>query len=398
MNAVTQTKFRGDLAGLQHLVPIQAIVDPAHFEIERERIFRRSWMPIAHRNDFPERGSYTVVELPLFKTSALIVRGPDDRIRAFHNMCRHRGNKLVRGGSGCKLGFACAFHGWTYSATGQLTGVTDEHQFKDLDRAQFGLMPIHCEEWEGFLFVHFGEAPSESLAEWLGVMHGQYRGYFGGREKISSLQIVAKCSWHLAVNAFTEGYHTAYLHKNTVPDYQGGRNNPNRHRPHMELMKRHTRYSAPANPDHKRTPVEVLAYDHGYKLFPDFKVDQSHLPEGVNPSKFPDWAFDVCELFPNFVMLNGHHWNMNIYYWPIDAGSTIVHMDIFARKAKNAGEKLSQGYFAARGREVFREDINTLEATQSMLASGAMKHMILSQQEMAIQHHFKVALDAVRSA
>jgi phenylpropionate dioxygenase-like ring-hydroxylating dioxygenase large terminal subunit len=391
MNVVTQTKFLGDTARMDHLVPISDIIRPESFALEHERIFRRSWLPLVHRHDFPERGSYQVIDVPLFQTSLLVVRGADDKIRCFHNMCRHRGNKLLRGGKGCKLGFACGFHGWTYSATGTLTGVTDEAQFKGLDRTQLGLVPVTSEEWEGFVFVNFDTSPRETLRQWLDVMYDQYAGYFNDREKVASHRIVANCNWHIAVNAFTEGYHTLYIHRNTVPDYQGGRNNPDRHRPHMELLKRHTRYSAPANPEHKRAPVEALAYDHGIRLFPDFAVDGSHLPEGVNPSKINDWAFDVVELFPNFVMLTGANWHLNLFYWPIDAGRTIVQMDTYARRATTAGERLAQGYFKTRGREVFREDINTLEATYAALTSGAMPHMILSQQEMALQHHYKVA-------
>lgn len=393
MNIATPAQLREEPSRLQHRVPIHQIVSPENFERERELIFRRAWLPLMHRCDLPEKGSYVVIEVPLFKTSLLVTHGPDGKIRAFHNMCRHRGNKLVRAGTGCKHGFVCGFHGWTFSSTGQLTGVTDEQQFRDLDRSQYGLVAVHTDEWEGFVFVNFDTAPRTTLAEWLGVMHGEFAGYFDGREKISSHRIVANCSWHLAVNAFTEGYHTLYIHRNTVPDYQGGSQNPNRHRPHMELLKRQSRYSAPANPDHKRTPVEALAYDLGYRLFPDFKVDGSHLPAGVNPSKVKDWAFDVCEFFPNFVLLNGHHWHMPIYYWPVDAGRTIVQIEIHAKKATTHGERLAQGYFAARGREVFREDVNTLEATQSMLLSGALDHMLLSMQEVALQHHFGIARD-----
>ncbi|MGE0735031.1 MAG: aromatic ring-hydroxylating dioxygenase subunit alpha [Alphaproteobacteria bacterium] len=391
MNAVTQTKFVGDTGALQHLVPICDVISPENFEREREKIFRRAWLPLMHAYDLPERGSYQVIELPMFRTSVLVVRGQDDTIRCFHNLCRHRGNKLVRAGSGCKSGFACGFHGWTYSNTGILTGVTDEQQFQNLDRTQYGLMPITSDTWEGYVFVNFDTQPRQTLHQWMGVMADQFRGYFDGRERIASHRMVANCNYHLAVNAFTEGYHTLYLHRNTVPDYQGGSNNPLRHRPHLELLERHTRYSAPANPEHKRTPVEALAYDLGYKLFPDFKVDTSHLPAGVNPSKVDQWAFDVCELFPNFVMLNGANWHMDIFYWPIDARRTTVKIDIYAKRATTHGERLAQAYFRARGREVFREDINTLEATQTMLESGAIPHMVLSRQEMALQHHFKVA-------
>ncbi|HEX6962823.1 MAG TPA: hypothetical protein VF175_13210, partial [Lacipirellula sp.] len=66
MNAATQTRFLGDTAQVDHLVPLGDIIRPENFAMERERIFRRSWLPVAHRHDFPERGSYRVIEVPLF--------------------------------------------------------------------------------------------------------------------------------------------------------------------------------------------------------------------------------------------------------------------------------------------------------------------------------------------
>ncbi|HUU26015.1 MAG TPA: aromatic ring-hydroxylating dioxygenase subunit alpha [Methyloceanibacter sp.] len=397
MNDLAATAYHGEMGGLQHLVPLPEIIHPDNFEREVELIFRRSWLPLVHDYDLPEKGSYIVVEMPLFTTSILVVRGTDERIRCFHNICRHRGNKLVRGGKGCKRGFTCGFHGWTYSASGALTGVTDEQQFVDLDKSKLGLVSINCDVWEGMVFVNFDPEPRQTLSEWMEVMSDEFGGYFSGREKIASHRIVANCNWHLGVNSFTEGYHTLYIHKNTVPDYQGGSANPDRHRPHMELMKRHTRYSAPANPDHVVSTVEGLAHKFGRTLFPAFDIDGSHLPVGVNPGKYNLWAFDVVELFPNFVMLNGAHWHLFMWFWPIDAGRTVIQMDMYAYKAATVGEKLGHAYFRARGREVFREDVNTLEAMQEMLQSGAMPHIVLSRQEMALQHHFKVAGEMMRA-
>lgn len=400
MNSPTDTRYLGNTGGLDPLVPLPAIIEPAHYEREVERIFRRSWLLVGNTYDLPLPGSYLVLDMPTFNTSLLISRGHDNQIRAFHNICIHRGNKLVRSGSGTRKAHSCGFHGWTYSAEGKLIGVTDRPMFGDMELEKMGLPEVHCATWHTHIFVNFAAQPSETLTEWLEVMAPQYDGYFGtpdknNFEKVNSFQVVTNGNWHLGVNAFTEGYHTMFIHRNTVPDYQGGRNNPMRHRPHMELMKRHSRYSAPSNPDHRITPAEDVCYRFGHKLFPEFRVDGSHLPVGVNPSKVDQWAFDVIELFPNHVMLTGAHWHMHMWFWPIDAGRTIIRMDNYAYPARNAGEKLGHAYFAARGREVFREDINTIEATQTMLRSGGIDKIILSRQEMALQHHFRVAQQMV---
>ena len=384
------TTYLGDRAGLKNRIELPRILQPEHYEIEREAVFKRAWMPVIETAELPHRGSYKVLDMPVMNTSLLIVRGNDDRIRAFHNICRHRGNKVVREGAGVAKHFTCAFHAWSYDLDGSLTAVTDKTQFPDVEFAKYGLLPVHTETWEGLVFVNFDAKPRQSLREWMGPMFDQYSGYYGGHELVASHAITAKCSWHLGVNAFTEGYHTLYIHKNTVPDYQGGNQNPERHRPHIELLHRHTRYSAPANPGHVITPGEKMAYKWGQLLFPDFRVDGSHLPPGVNPAKVKDWAFDVVEFFPCAVLLFGTTWHMNIWFWPIDAGHTRIQIDSWAYRAKNAGERIGQAFYKVRGREVFREDVNTLEATQAMLSSQSMPHIVLSFQETALMHHYRM--------
>jgi len=170
MSAKVETTFRGDTAQLERRISMREKLTPAYFELERERIFRRAWLPIGHASNVPEPGSYFVREMPVFKTSLLVVRGQDGKVRAFHNACTHRGNKLVRGGDGCRKSFSCGFHGWTFSCEGDLRLITDEHQFRDLDKSALGLRPIHTQVWEDLIFVNGADEPHESLREWLGEM------------------------------------------------------------------------------------------------------------------------------------------------------------------------------------------------------------------------------------
>jgi phenylpropionate dioxygenase-like ring-hydroxylating dioxygenase large terminal subunit len=390
MSAHVQTQFRGETGHLAHRVPIVEKLAPAYFEQERAKIFRRAWLPVAHASDVPEPGSYLVRNLPTLQTSLLIARGRDGQVRAFHNVCTHRGNKLVRDGHGCRRQFSCGFHGWTFSAEGELLVVTDEHQFQDLDKASLGLRPVHTEVWEDLVFVNVDPEPRESLRAWLGELADDYAGYFARHERASSYRVIVKCNWNLCVNSFTEGYHTLYIHRNSVPDYQGGTINPQRHRPLMQMFRRHHRYSAPANPDHVLTPAEALAVKYGRRILPAFDGDMTGMPPGVNPARYEHWAFDVVQFFPNVVVLFGNHWHIELFFWPIDATTTEVVQDFWFYKPATIGERISQQFFLSRGRQVFLEDLNTLEAQQEMLSSGALTHLQLSRQEMSLQHHYKV--------
>ena len=390
MAAVAESLFRGVIDDLPSRVDVGAQIAPERFAVERERIWRRAWLAIGHTQDLPQKGSYFVYDIPTFNMSLLVVRGQDDQVRVFHNICRHRGNKLVREGAGSRSHFTCNFHGWVFANDGRLREITDESEFEGCDKAQLGLIPVTSEVWNTLIFINLEEQPHCSLAEWLGELHGQYDGYFEPREKVAAFRAVVATNWHLAVNSFTEGYHTLYLHKSTARDYQGGRSNPQRHRPQIEIFERHHRYSAPGNPDKVFVPGEKVAAKYGRMMIPAFDFDSAGLPPGVNSARHDKWAFDVIELFPNVVMLHGNCWQNEITYWPIDAGHTLIINQAWAYKAKNLGERLSRSYFRARVRDVFREDLNTLEAQQAALSTGVMNEVVLSRQEMALRHHYKV--------
>jgi len=99
----------------------------------------------------------------------------------------------------------------------------------------------------------------------------------------------------------------------------------------------------------------------------------------------------VIEWFPNMVFLTGNHGRNEVTFWPISADRTLVINRTYAYKTSKLGERLSRDYFRARGRDVVREDLSTLEVQHQMLKSGVLKHIVLSRQETALKHHFAVA-------
>jgi phenylpropionate dioxygenase-like ring-hydroxylating dioxygenase large terminal subunit len=391
------TLFRGDTSRLKNKVPVTGRFTAEFHERERQKIFARAWLPVASALDVPQKGSYIAVDVPPMKTSLIIVRGDDGVVRAFHNVCRHRGDKLVHPaqGQGCKRAFVCGFHGWTYSNQGKLVGMTDQTQFVGIDREKHGLVQVHAEEWESLVFVNFEKQPSETLQEWLGDFHRQYAGFARGREKIADHRVILKTNWNIAVNAFCEGYHNLYIHRNTVPDYQGGSGNPNRHRPYIEVGRHFGRYSAHANFDHKQTPAEAVIYKHARRLFPSFPklADPEALPAGINPSRFPQWAFDIVHIFPNFVLGPQANTHSHMWFWPIDHEHTEIRVVRFAYEAKTPADRVAHAYSKVRGREVLREDLATMEAALEAMQSGALPHIVLSQQEMLIQNHYRAVDD-----
>ncbi len=385
------THFHGDRSGLRDVLALRDKITPAAFEREREKIFKKSWLMIGHTSDVPEDGSYVVRELPVVNASLIVIRGRDGKIRSFHNICRHRGNKLIRGGAGCKSTLTCGFHGWTFANTGQLLGITDEGQFHNLDKDKLGLIEVATETWQGFIFVNFDPQPKETLVQWLGELAQGYDGYFDKQVRTARYRVRVRCNWNLAVNSFTEGYHTAYIHRNTAPDYQGGKGNPQRHRPFMQLLPRHARYSAPANPDHKITPAEAVAWTYGPKMLPAADFDYTGMAPALNPGRAQYWLFDVIEWFPNVLILPGKHYRVELEFWPLSAAETELTVTAWTYAPQNFGQRISLEFFRTRLREIVREDMNTLEAQQAAISSGAMAEVHLSQQELVLAHHYRVS-------
>jgi phenylpropionate dioxygenase-like ring-hydroxylating dioxygenase large terminal subunit len=397
MNTASITQFKGDESRLKSEVPIAHRLTPEYHQLEVERVFKKSWLIVASALDLPQRGSYLVTDVPPLKASLLVVRGDDDRIRVFHNICRHRGDKLVHEGCGKRRTFTCGFHAWSYSNTGKLIGITDATQFPDFKPEQAPLLEVRSEVWENMVFVNFEPQASESLASWLGDMYEQYRGYTDGRIKIADHRVVLKTNWNLAVNAFCEGYHNLYIHKYTVPDYQGGTSNPNRHRAYIEVARHFGRYSAHGNPNHQPTAAQGAFLKHSLPMFPAFThFDMDKLPPGVNPSRFKQWAFDIVHMVPNFVFGPQANTHSMMWFWPIDHETTDIRVQRFAFESTKPSDLIAQAHSRVRGREVLREDLATMEASFQALASGAMPNIYLSRQEMLIQNHYRAIDDMVQ--
>ena len=159
-------------------------ISPEFYELEREAIFKRAWLNVGRVEQLPRNGSYFTKELDVANTSIIVVRDTDGEVRAFHNICRHRGNKLVwndypaRGDRAARCRqFTCKYHGWRYDLDGALAFVQQEGEFFDLDKADYGLVPVHCDVWAGFIFVNLAEEPEQSLREFLGPMVTALEGY-----------------------------------------------------------------------------------------------------------------------------------------------------------------------------------------------------------------------------
>jgi nitrite reductase/ring-hydroxylating ferredoxin subunit len=122
--------INGDLSGIEFHFDVSGLFTEESYQRDIEHIFKKSWLALGHDYDLPNAGDFKTKKIPGLNYNVLIVRGKDNKIRAFHNICRHRGNMLVckeKGSS--RQGFSCAYHGWTYNVDGTVRGLTDRDQF-----------------------------------------------------------------------------------------------------------------------------------------------------------------------------------------------------------------------------------------------------------------------------
>jgi phenylpropionate dioxygenase-like ring-hydroxylating dioxygenase large terminal subunit len=133
--------------------------DPEYFRVEMAKLIRPSWQIVCHVNDVPDPGDWRTLDLP--GESVIAIRGADGIVRAFANVCRHRGSRLLDGEAGCAKRITCPYHAWTYAADGRLVGMPNREDYPGLDPTALGLIAVELEIWRGFLFVRLeGGGPS----------------------------------------------------------------------------------------------------------------------------------------------------------------------------------------------------------------------------------------------
>ena len=382
-------------------------ISPSFYELERDAIFKRAWLNVGRVEQLPRKGSYFTKELVAARTSVVIVRDQSDNVRAFHNICRHRGNKLVWSDfpgeetAGTCRQFVCKYHGWRYGLDGGLTFVQQEQEFFDLDKEQFGLVPVHCDVWEGFVFVNLAEEPAQPLREYLGPMVTALEGYpFGQLTERFYYRAEVKSNWKLYMDAFQEFYHAPVLHqKQTPPDWSSAALSAGFEAPSYSIDGPHRLVSTAGIrpwelPDNMRKPMEAITRSG---LFGPWEVpDLGPMPPGVNPAKCDPWGLDSFQIFPNWVVLLwGQGWYLTYHYWPTSHNSHMFEGTLYFVPAANARERVAHEMAAVTFKEYGLQDANTLEATQSMLESRAVSTFPLCDQEVLCRHLHQVAKEWV---
>ena len=161
----------------------QAYHDDAIFAWEREEIFYRDWLAVARAEDIAEPGSFLLRDV--LDEQLLLVRGQDDVIRAFYNVCRHRGTAVEERECGTAVRFQCPYHAWIYDLDGRLVRAKHTDDLEDFTFEGYGLPPIRTETWQGFVFLCFAdESVTPGLQAYMGDPFEHHASF--GRDMSSS--------------------------------------------------------------------------------------------------------------------------------------------------------------------------------------------------------------------
>ena len=195
---------------------LERYTSQAFFDKEREHVFQARPFIAAHASEIAEPGDFMRSEAD--GRPILLVRGEDGVARAFYNVCRHRGAQLVSDDSGCEHRFRCPYHAWTWSNTGDLIAVPHEKTgFPDLDRSQFGLHQIPCQEHAGWIWISLAKDQKIDVEAHLGELNGEF-GALDAQDHVifasDTLDIAA--NWKLLVEGGIEAYHFRVAHRNTI--------------------------------------------------------------------------------------------------------------------------------------------------------------------------------------
>lgn len=385
-------------------LPVEPYVSPHHFELVRDRVFKRSWLCTGKRTDeIPQPGDFLVENIEMVGASIILVRGKDGAVRGFHNVCKHRGNKLTRSSRGsCRAAFVCGYHGWAYTFDGKLAGATEEDMFFAFDKGGHNLTPVVTDTWAGFIFIHLDANPQETLREWLGEIVGLYEGYPFDQLSVSfSYTADLKAGWGVVRDSQLEGYHLKYLHKRTAPGSMVKTSDPSRHSLDFKLFRRHAVGSwYGARSADSIGPVARLAGTIGQTLGTEATSlsDPNQWPVGLNPTRAKDWFFDVCYLFPNYhIIFVGLHAFAAHTMWPKTVDQTRWNARGFFPPVKTLPEQFAREYAKCGIRDLWLEDGSMLEGTQIGLASGAIQHMQIQDQEIMIRHAEAVTRDMIET-
>jgi phenylpropionate dioxygenase-like ring-hydroxylating dioxygenase large terminal subunit len=339
----------------------------ALLDLEVDVLFRRHWQLAGHLSELPKPGDFFTLDIA--NDRALIVRGDDGVVRAFHNLCRHRGSRVTAEDRGhCRRGFVCPFHGWVYNSDGTLRGPAQPQSFGAMDRNRFGLKPLEIDIFMGFIFIRFLPGPQPSVAELFSAFAPELADY-----RLDDLVPAAPASefslpvnWKSVRDVDNEGYHVAMAHP-ALHDLYG---QDYRDQPYVQGVSRSLgRFG--------RTGSRLWSVRHYQAL--------AGGPDWLDQSRRQVWGY--YGLFPNVVIAVTPELVQFYQEFPTGVQSTRIRGAVYRRPSETRRERLAR-YLAGRiDRATSKEDMQLSIWSNESMKSCGFDGFHLSDLERTVRSH-----------
>jgi phenylpropionate dioxygenase-like ring-hydroxylating dioxygenase large terminal subunit len=373
-------------------VPLEPYRSEEFFELERHKVFRRAWLFMGRVEDVPKSGDFVLRDVEVCKASVLIVRGKDNMVRAFHNVCAHRANQVESRRNGNTPAFVCPYHGWSYFTDGSLRGVPDEAMFIGLEKKKCGLREIALETWDGWVFINLSTSPEVSLGEFLGGFKAFYSGVnYINLDNPVAFETRLKCNWKVVSDAFAESYHIPSIHKNTLKASFSNEENPFGRLLDARFFGPHRMVSmfgnADGDPRAAERPMAALAFGQEFMQAEQTDDTARFLNHpAINPTKTAKWSMDSATVFPNFNLNAGYGGQFTHEFWPLSVHETRHRLTAYFPRVSTIRERFQFEYRAALLVDIIFEDLGNVERTQRGIDSCGTESMMLSESEISIRH------------
>lgn len=339
----------------------------ALFELEKQHIFREHWQLACHVSDVAAPGNY--LTLDIVGERALILRGQDGQLRAFNNVCRHRGSRLVADEHGsCRNALVCPFHGWVYNLDGTLRGPSRPNSFPPMDKVAFGLIPLELEIWMGFVFIRFEKGPQPSVAEVLKPFSEEL-GHYLPETVVPTTGIwtqTSEVNWKSVRDVDNEGYHVAMAH----PALQDLYGSTYYDEPFVNGI---CRSFATYNPHAGRR--------WSVRNYVKISEEAGHLPERLKKA----WIY--YGMFPNQVIAVTPETVQFYQEFPLSKGRSLLRGGVYCYREESRRGRVAR-YLATRiDRDTQAEDVQLTMWSNEAMASKQFSSFYLSDLEYGVRTH-----------
>jgi phenylpropionate dioxygenase-like ring-hydroxylating dioxygenase large terminal subunit len=377
-------------------VDAASYTSPDRFEAEREKIFRKVWMPIARDEEVADPGQFIVREVPALGLEAVIVRGRDGVIRAFHNSCPHRGVALVRKCGGRTSLFSCPYHAWSFGTDGRLKAIPGADNFPQVKGADVGLSSIHCDVWNGFIFLNFDESPVPSLPDYLADFADLFASLpFDSYPYFVEMVQDVETNWKCFMDAASEGYHVTVLHKDSLGAQTTATENPLNHFYDPIISGPHASSTVQANPawcPDKQPVVRFVGEASSYQVQPGGEIDgvagRRTFAEhpAINRIGLPSFAVQNLRLFPFTSLQMAVDRFLWFQFWPLFVNRTRFVWRLYSPCPPSSyREAFAEAHMIAYSRDIGTEDVAITTMQNIGLRCGALRTIYLGENEFMLR-------------